>query len=500
MLDIVLNNLFSIVLAGLIALTILSVLTNPFNSRHIFRDPFLTQVEGNRIALASRYRLRTTRRWWRRLFAYFKAAYHIFGNVYWGAQKSPPGEADQIIAHIAALRFDVRRPYLISGDHFSVFYPRSLGVFYHCLLEPNLALHRQDWENRQQIYLKSTAFALSSFAGLGELYTTVVPVSRRRVAGIAIYSYPSDTAYSILHALLVLLGKRNYHHYYPVEASEKPYSLGTVAATQKLLARYRLNLGELVNDYIDRVYDPATGLVSTGIVLSGTKDITKRKGAFYDNVMLWSTIHLARQLNLTVPDIDLEGFKKRILERYWLEEEGFFLEDLSGESIQHHFYSSDWLVVLFTGFLNPAVPIERTYYERIVGYVQRSGMDQPFPLRYHPDDRGHRQFPLVRTFLPEYGGSAIWSFWGTEYIKALILLARYSGNTNYREQAQAHLAGYEKNIRHWQGFPEVYDSKGKMLSSWFYRSVRRTGWVINYTQAQSMLKSTDQTLTNSEST
>ena len=182
----------------------------------------------------------------------------------------------------------------------------------------------------------------------------------------------------------------------------------------------------------------------------------------------------------------LTDLKQRIIATYWLPNEGYFLEDLSTEGLKEKFYSSDWLIVLATGFLDITDPEEREYYRRSVEYIQTQGVDKPFAIKYQTDTRAHRQFCVVRLAVASYGGDAIWSFWGMEYIKLLTLLAIQTGDTRYADTAKFHLAAYEAAMVRDGGFPETYDRDGKFLKTPFYQSIRQTGWVIGFEQARAM--------------
>ncbi|MGI0135131.1 MAG: hypothetical protein ACREBW_09270, partial [Candidatus Micrarchaeaceae archaeon] len=103
---------------------------------------------------------------------------------------------------------------------------------------------------------------------------------------------------------------------------------------------------------------------------------------------------------------------------------------------------------------------------------------------YQHERRSHRQFILARIAMPSYGGDAIWSFWGIEYIKTLLLLYETTGKQTYLETADYHLKAYEKSMLDNRGFPEVYDGDGLPLTTWYYRSIRQTGWVIGFEQAR----------------
>jgi hypothetical protein len=95
----------------------------------------------------------------------------------------------------------------------------------------------------------------------------------------------------------------------------------------------------------------------------------------------------------------------------------------------------------------------------------------------------------VSLFVPSYGREAIWSYWGTEYIKLLVLLYRETQEEAYVRHARHNLTAYAQNILHYRGFPEVYAPDGSYLHSAFYKSIRKTGWVVDYEQALALYRS-----------
>jgi hypothetical protein len=69
-----------------------------------------------------------------------------------------------------------------------------------------------------------------------------------------------------------------------------------------------------------------------------------------------------------------------------------------------------------------------------------------------------------------------------EYIKTLIYLS--NDNPKLLLDAKKYLTIYKNNIEKYGGYPEVYDSNGKILKTRIYRSVLHNGWVINYEQTK----------------
>ncbi len=466
-----------------IYLLILIYLTNPFGHITIIQNPYIATYEEAHIRLEKKFDIKVNKGSIIHAFGFVKSGVHILANVYFGSKKSVQSDSAGIIEEIYEGRFNPRFPYLISGDHFSVLYPRSLGVFYLSALDPRIPATETQWIAREKILLQTTAYVLAVFSKNGEPCTTIVPVGPRSVTCINVYSYPSDAVYSLLYALRSLQATTDITTVYPIQNAILR-KLHTTQTADTLIKENRKELQNLIKHYRNTVYSSETGLIKKDIHLSGAKDIIRRESAFYDNVIYWKTLSLGRELGvIDVSQEELDRLKQRILKTYWYEKGGYFLEDLSTDSVQENFYSSDWLVVLFTGFLDPASPEERKYFEKSIAYIRKEKLDEPFGLKYQQDNRASRAFWPVRVFLRSYGGTAIWSFWGTEYTKLLILMYQETGNEEYLKIADQQLKAYKNNIELYKGFPEVYNKNGKFLSNLFYKSVRQTGWVINYEQA-----------------
>jgi len=462
-------------------------ITNPFTQRTIIRHPYAVEEKNNILTLEKEFDLVMLKNPGARILGYIKSGYHIISNVYTGSKKATSDDISGIIEEIYAKRYNEVYPFLISGDHFSVLYARSLGIFYYPTMDPRIETSEREWKNRQAMYLKTTAYALDAFEKNGAPCTTIVPLWSGAATCINVYSYPSDSPYSVLFALTTMTDENYFSAMYPL-ATKKHNILHSKQAATTFSKQHRDGLAKLLNDYRRTVYDPQTGLIRKDIHLSGTKDIIRRQSSFYDNVVYWKTLALAKNLGIIqVPDKELADLKSRILKSFWYKDGGYFLEDLSDDSTKHKYYSSDWLIVLPTQFLDPTDPLEQKYYTKSVAYIQKEELDKPFGLKYQQDNRASRAFLPVRLFVRSYGGTAIWSFWGTEYIKALIVLGEATGDTRFTKSASEQLTAYTANIQRYKGFPEVYDKQGKFLSNLFYKSVRQTGWVINYDQARQMI-------------
>jgi len=464
-----------------------STLSNPFGVFNRVKNPYRTELKKGEFQLRKKFVLKEEFSVFWRTFAFAKCGWHIISNVR-GGSKARSRTPEGIIRDIHRLRFNPEKPYLISGDHFNVFYPRNLGVFYASLLDSRIALDKNDWHNKQRIYLQSAAYALAAFRRHGDCTTTIVPIGPKSICCINIYRYPSDALYGVLYALSSLADNSHIEKICPFDSKEN-FDLNTRDAAAELFSEYSKDLSLFLKKYLGRVYDIETGLIKKDLQLSSAKDAVKRSSSFYDNVILWKTLSLAKQLGVKIgTEIDPAALKERILKNFWHEERGYFLEDLSEDSLREKFYSADWLATCFTGFLDPAIENERKYLERSVDFTIEKKIDMPFPLRYQEADRKGREVFLVRLFVPAYGGSGIWSFWGSEFIKLLLILDNVSGTKKYADRAHSHIETYQKNMVRYHGYPEIYDSEGNSLRTLFYRSIRQTGWVVSFEQALALEK------------
>lgn len=474
-----------LLVTGVVAvpLTIYSYFTNPFVRFSLVRDPYHEiYIHDGEIDLARESNpVILSDTVFSRQLAVVKSGWHIVTSKFAGGPKAKAGSVDEIIAQIHTLRFNPDEPFLISGDHFSVLYPRSLGIFYHSLLDPRTALSPTDWQNRQIIYLKTLAYALQVYSQSSELSTTIVPVGPRSVALMNIFAPPSDTLYSLLYGLSATQSTE-VHSLYPFEQSND-YTLQTATASVTLQNTYQTSLQEHLDTYNRTLRDPATGLIRTDSALSGVKDMAKRSSSFYDNVIMWRTLTLADELGLQLPaGTDLTALKNTIIDTFFVDSLGCFAEELPTETEAR--YSSDWLIAYQTGMLKPENQEERELLLSCISFIRKNAIDKPFAIQYHPDNRPEQLYLPVRIAAPAYGSTAIWSNWGMEYIKLLTHLSYVTNDPNLLSVAESHLDEYRLNIKRYRGYPEVYDENGDFFRQRFYKSIRQTGWVVTFEQAE----------------
>jgi hypothetical protein len=219
-----------------------------------------------------------------------------------------------------------------------------------------------------------------------------------------------------------------------------------------------------------------------------------RQSSFYDNVIAWSTAKIVIDLgiNVKIPynycskssECELEGWKQKIINAFWDEKTGIFIDDLSQDSIKNHIYSGDAFIVTSTKFLDISNKSDREKIEKEISYVEKNKLDQPFPLRYAVKDNPDKLYFFNKYFATSYMGKTIWSHWGMEYIKTLILLSQY--DRDYDNMAKKFLDLYKNNIEKYGGYPELYDEKGNIYETAAYKSLLHTGWIINYEEAKMM--------------
>jgi hypothetical protein len=346
-------------------------------------------------------------------------------------------------------------------------------VFYNSLLDPRTARSQTDWENRQRIYMQSVLYALDAFSHERTLTTTIVPIGPHSAVLTEVHpgSVPSDSLYGILYALQAMQN----------QAQSGPYHLQTTQAAKQIVRERHADLAMLLQVYLSQVQDTKTGLVRSDIKLAAARDGVTRKSSFYDNVILWKTLQLASNLGIaTTPESTLNAMRSTILATYWNTREGHFNDDLTGNN-----YSSDWLIALPTGFLNPQDTADLPYLTNSVAYIRANHIADPFPIKYQVKTETADVPWAVNTFVPNYGGDAIWSYWGAQYMTLLAQLG-----VDYRAELDNDISIYKQKMVETHGFPETFTPDGRFLQNAVYKSIRQTGWVVQFEAVLAQEKTT----------
>lgn len=440
------------------------------------QQPYTTKLENDKITYQQNFKLKVHGGPIADWLGYYKSGLLIVQNSLFGSPKVPGDTADEIIANIHKLRFDPSKPYLISGDQFSVLYVRNLGVFYNRLLEPDIALSQQDWEGKQRLYLQSVLYGIDGLSASRTPKTTVVPVGPRAAVLTQVHpgSYGSDSAYGLLYGLERL---------HDEDASQDgQYRQQTKAAAEQITRERKDRLQQIVNDYLATVRDPQTGLIKTDLDLASARDGVTRSSSLYDNIVMWKTLELADKLNVReTSDQELVSLRQRILNTYWSNQTGCFIDSANSPNS----YSSDWLIAMPTEFLDPTQ--DKARLASCVDYIRKHKLAEPLPIKYSDESKPEGPW-AVRTFVPNYGGNAIWSYWGAEYITLLANLDKATDNPTYKQEAERHINTYRQKMVEYHGFPETFDAEGNFLQNAVYKSIRSTGWVVQLEYAEWLLE------------
>lgn len=431
--------------------------TSPYSRDSIVKSPFTTSYANGQVTIKQNYTPHFYSGWWADLIGYYRQAVAIVWDRIEDPKMQGTSEKD-IIAQIHALRFDPSKPYVISGDQFDGLYLRNLSVFYEELLNPHTALSATDWHNRQRIALQTVAYGLSAFEQLHKPVTTLFPIAPHSTLASDVYGYPSDTMFSIMQAISQLEN----------DPSTRP-------ATLQLVSQYHDGLTSAYRNYLSTVRDPSTGMVKRSVHLSSARDAVNRESSFYDNVILWKTEQLATSLGIDhVQDATLDSLRSKVISTYWDGSQGHFIDDLTPGN--QHSYSSDWLIALPTGFLNPSQSDDLSKLERMSTYIDTQHLASPLPIKY--TSTPEQENWVVATFMGSYGNGAIWSYWGNLYIQLEIDLYSQTKNPLYENHTTTSLTAWDNAVIQNRGYPETLDKNGNMLTSLFYESIRRNGWVV----------------------
>ena len=452
-------------------------LANPYASTNYFRSPYKTNVsEDGTIDYKRRYRLRVLRGPIADLLGYYRSGFLIVQNTLVGGKRIDRDSSDEIIEEIHRMRFDPKKPYLISGDQFSVLYPRNLGVFYNQLLDPATAHSKVDWEHRQQIYLQSVLFAIDGLSVGKVPKTTLVPIAPHTITATQVHpgSVASDSAYGLLYALYALRDTTRKHGSYQIQ---------TVDAVERILTERHDQLARIVTNYVAAVRDPETTLIRADINLASARDGVHRSSSFYDNVILWKTMSFADSLGIVSYDKSkLNTLHALIKTTFWNESTEYYQNDIHDTS-----FSSDWLIAYVTRFLSLDNTEDLTHTIKTISYISAHDIAEPLPIKYQlgtPKDLPW----VIRKYVPMYGGEAIWSYWGAEYITLLLNVFARTRDELYKSAADTYIARYHDAIIRDGGFAETFDKHGDFLQIGPYKSIRITGWVVQFEHTLELAK------------
>ncbi len=186
------------------------------------------------------------------------------------------------------------------------------------------------------------------------------------------------------------------------------------AGGDDLIEKYRGWFETEIAHFVERVVDPATGLVRDDRKYSAHRDTVTNRSNAYGNSMvalLAKTIAEKSEWGLSNP-----------LERYFpagdyaaLLREHFWMGDRFRDAIGSDETSGEANIWPFwTGVIEDDAMLATA-----LGTLEDEGYADPYPLRYTTHPTPSREVWLVRHLLPDYQGSSIWTSLGAMYLSLL---------------------------------------------------------------------------------
>lgn len=396
---------------------------------------------------------------------------------------------DQIHEKISKQRFNPRHPYLTSGDHFSSFYPRNLGLFYSYSLIPNNTINITDYQNRLSTYLNSLHFCLGFFENRKPT-TTIVPIFRSYFYSANIYREPSDTLLSIFLSFDRLINPQDNSY----ENSDSGYKISQEQAQKyalTLLDEFKLDLYGKVLDLLGKI-NIEESLLDNKYSFSGIRDGIIRNQCFYDNVCLWKTLDLAIKLDI-VSENELEGFEtlatiKSSIINTFVVDGVIYDKSKNIEVVDNPLnLSADFLVAYSTGFFNTKEKLDSQVLIATIKRFEKYSLIHKLGIQYSKENSKYTQW-AVKLVCPSYMGKSIWSHWSVELGMVCLDLIKNQSENKISPNDIGYLTGIAQNIYsstnqkivQYQGYPELYNLNGVIFANFFYSSILQTGWIVNF--------------------
>lgn len=231
-----------------------------------------------------------------------------------------------------------------------------------------------------------------------------------------------------------------------------------IAGARKLVKKNKAFFQQQVNLYFKTVFDRKTGLVRADKHFSSMRDLAKRKSSCYDNCMLYLLTQEIKKLGLKNP-FARWNVKQNIMKTFWNGK--YFFNDI--RDIRH--VNGDAQVFVFwTSVCN-----DKKKFMSCVKQMERAGLCSPWPLRYANARYKEHYMSAHEFFVKDYETNSIWMHLGLCYLD---LLKKFD-----KKRFRKHLAQYERLVKKYKTFLEVYDQSGVPFSTPFYLSDEGMLWV-----------------------
>jgi hypothetical protein len=198
-----------------------------------------------------------------------------------------------------------------------------------------------------------------------------------------------------------------------------PLFLGALraAGATDLVDRHRAWLEREIDFFVERVVDPATGLVRDDRKYSAHRDTVTNRSNAYGNSMV---ALLAKTLAETSDDFRLPNPLARhfpdgdwgllLREHFWMPERGCYRDAIGDDATTGE--ANVW--PFWTGVEECPETLATA-----LATLQREGYTVPYPLRYETARRPEKEVWLTRFLLPDYQGSSVWTSLGAMYLSLL---------------------------------------------------------------------------------
>ena len=329
-----------------------------------------------------------------------RARRHARGHTHY------PGDATTIIRACIEACWN-GRTFTASPGHFDMFWTRDLGF-------STPALVRLGEGERVRASLR---YALDVWTRRGSHVTTTINYGDRPAD---VFEYGVDSLPLLLAAL-------------------------RAAAADDLVRQHGDWLATEVAWFVDRVVDPASGLVRSDRTYSAHRDTVVNRSTGYGNAMV---ALMAKTLAET-------GWLDSPLERHFDGDYGRLLREQFWDGDHYRDALADRTVSgeanvwpFFTGVVSDARTLASS-----LAYLDANGFRDPYPLRYETIRRPGREVWFTRHVLPDYQGTTVWTSLGAIYLQ---LLRSVDPAAAVRE-IDRYRAWIERDGTYW----EVLDGRGR---------------------------------------
>ncbi|MGV8168697.1 MAG: hypothetical protein ACP5N3_01435 [Candidatus Nanoarchaeia archaeon] len=337
--------------------------------------------------------------------------------------KKYSGTTEEICRAIIEDCFHKKKKYFrVSPNNFRQFYARDFGMCCESLL----------YLGYREKVKQTLVYAMEKYEKAGKITTQITP------SGTPV-DFPSRTPESaayMFHSLMLLNDK-------------------------KLTDKYKRFFSEVAEQIFENDIDQKTGLLRKDKYFSSMKDHALRESDCYNNCLLGL---FAEDLKNAGIKSELSSYNyKSAIKKHFLKD--YFLEDLSGRKVSgKNVFASDANIFPFWTKLFD----DKELQKKIIKKLRDKKLDSPWPLRYTTKEEVSGKFHAANFFCPGYETDTLWMHLGLCYLKTL--------EHTDKKLLKNYLDKYEKLIRKYKTFHEVYDSSGKVFSRALYKSDEGMLW------------------------